>query len=112
MKKIILTAVMTLSLLYIGLIDFSYAKDLVKDFSELTGSEMAKENTPIILVQEKSTVGNYEFQEPYDTEKVEKEEDEAEDEEEKVEEEDDENGAGVGLERRKDRRKKKALKGK
>ena len=51
MKKIILTAVMVLALLYVGPIDFSYAKDLSKGISELTGAEMAEENVPIILVQ-------------------------------------------------------------
>ena len=109
MKKIILTSVIASVLLYVGLIDFSYAKDLAKSISELTGAEIAEENVPMILAQEKSTTGNYEFQESYDTKKVEEEED---DDEEEVEEEDDDNGAGVGLERRKDRRKKKALKGK
>jgi len=108
MKKIILTAVMVFILSYAGLIDFSFAEDFAKDLSKLTGAEMAEENTPMIFAQEKSTTGNYEFQKPYDTKKVEEEEDEEEDEE--IEEEDDDNGAGVGLERRKDRRKKKAIK--
>ena len=108
MKKIILTAALVFTLTYAGLIDFSFAEDFVKDLSKLTGAEMAEENTPMILAQKKSTTGNYEFQEPYDTKKVEEEEDEDEDEE--IEDEDDDNGAGVGLERRKDRRKKKAIK--
>jgi hypothetical protein len=51
MKKIILTAVMVWALIYVGLIDFSYAKDLSKSIPELTGAEMAEENVPIILVQ-------------------------------------------------------------
>jgi hypothetical protein len=89
MKKIILTLVMAWALLYIGLIDFSYAEDLAKDFSELTGTEITKENTPMILAQEKSTTGNYDFQEPYDTKKVEEEE-EDEEKEEKIEEDEDE----------------------
>jgi hypothetical protein len=108
MKKIILTAVMVFIFSYAGLIDFSFAEDFVKDLSKLTGAERAEENTPMIFAQEKSTTGNYEFQKPYNTKKVEEEEDEDEDEE--IEEEDDDNGAGVGLERRKDRRKKKAIK--
>ena len=51
MKKIILTAVMSLALLYIGLVDFSYAEDLTKGNAELTGTEMAEENIPMILAQ-------------------------------------------------------------
>jgi hypothetical protein len=109
MKKIILTAVMVFTFSYAGLIDFSFAEDFAKGISELTGAEMAEENTPMIFAQEKSTTGNYEFQDPYNTKKVEEEEDE-EEEDEEIEEEDDDNGAGVGLERRKDRRKKKAIK--
>ena len=108
MKKIIKTAVLVFILSYAGLIDFSFAEDFVKDMSKLTGAERAEENTPMIFAQEKSTTGNYEFQKPYNTKKVEEEEDEEEDEE--IEEEDDDNGAGAGLERRKDRRKKKAIK--
>jgi hypothetical protein len=108
MKKIILTAVMIFIFSYTGLIDFSFAEDFSKDLSKLTGAESVEENTPMIFAQEKSTTGNYEFQKPYNTKKVEEEEDEDEDEE--IEEEDDDNGAGVGLERRKDRRKKKAIK--
>ena len=53
---------------------------------------------PMILAQEKSTTGNYEFQEPYDSEDVEEIE---------KEEADDDNRTGVGLERRKHRRKNK-----
>ena len=105
MKKIILTAVMVFILSYAGLIDFSFAEDFVIDLSKLTGTEMVEENTPMIFAQEKSTTGNYEFQEPYNTKKV-----EDEDEDEEIEAEDDDNGAGVGLERRKDKRKKKAIK--
>ena len=108
MKKIILTAVLVFTLTYAGLIDFSFAEDFAKDLSKLTAAEMAEENTPMIFAQEKSTTGNYEFQKPYNTKKVEEEEDAEEEEE--IEEEDDDNGAGVGLERRKDRRKKKAIK--
>ena len=51
MRKIILTAVMSLALLYIGLVDFSYAEDLTKGNAELTGTEMAEENIPMILAQ-------------------------------------------------------------
>jgi hypothetical protein len=93
-KKIILTLVIASVLLYVGLIDFSYAEDLAKDFSELTGTEIAEENVPMILAQEKSTTGNYEFQEPYNTKKVEEEEEDVEKEEEiEEEDEDDDHGA-------------------
>ena len=51
MKKIILTAVLGLTLLYGGLIDLSYAEDFAKGVSELTVAEMAEENVPIILAQ-------------------------------------------------------------
>jgi hypothetical protein len=51
MRKIILTAVMSLALLYIGLVDFSYAEDLTKGNAELTGTEMTEENVPMILAQ-------------------------------------------------------------
>lgn len=80
-------------LLYVGLIDFSYAENLAKDLSELTGTEIDEENVPMILAQEKSTTGNYEFQEPYGTKKV--------------EEEYDENDAGVRQKKRNERRNKK-----
>ena len=93
MKKITFTSVIALVFLYVGLIDFSYAKDLAKSFSELTGTEIAEENVPMILAQEKSSVGNYEFQEPYDTKKVEEEEVDDEKEEEIEEEDDDDHGA-------------------
>jgi hypothetical protein len=53
MKKIILTAVMAFTLLYIGLIDFSYAEDIAKGTSELTGVEKAQENIPINLEEKK-----------------------------------------------------------
>jgi hypothetical protein len=112
MKKIILTAVMSLSLLYIGLIDFSYAEDLAKDFSELTGVEMAEENTPMILAQEKSTTGNYQFSEPYDTKKVEEEDEEKEEEIEEEEDDDDDPDAGVRQKKRNRIRTEKVKKGK
>lgn len=80
-------------LLYVGLIDFSYAENLAKDLSELTGTEIDEENVPMILAQGKFTTGNYEFQEPYDTKKV--------------EEEYDDNDAGVRQEKRNERRNKK-----
>ena len=112
MKKFILTAVMSLSLLYIGLIDFSYAEALAKDFSELTGVEMAEENTPMILAQEKSTTGNYEFQEPYNTKKVEEEEDDEEKEEEIEDDDDDDPDAGVRQKKRNKTRTEKVKQGK
>ena len=97
---------MSLSLLYIGLIDFSYAEALAKDFSELTGTEIAEENVPLILAQEKSTTGNYEFSEPYDTKKVEDEE-----KEEEIEEEEDDD-AGVRQKKRNKTRTEKVKQGK
>jgi hypothetical protein len=57
MKKFILTAVMALTLLYVGLIDFSYAEDLAKGSSELTGVEKAYENLPISLEEKKIEQG-------------------------------------------------------
>ena len=113
MKKFILTAVMSLSLLYIGLIDFSYAEALAKDFSELTGVEMAEENTPMILAQEKSTTGNYQFSEPYDTKKVEEEDEEKEEElEEDDDDDDDDPDAGVRQKKRNKTRTEKVKQGK
>ena len=69
MKKIILTAVMAFTLLYVGLIDFSYAEDLAKDISELTGVEIAEENVPMILAQP----ANKDWRDIYGTKKVEEE---------------------------------------
>ena len=46
MKKIILIAIMAFTFLYVGLIDFSYAKGFAKGTSELTGVEMAQEKSP------------------------------------------------------------------
>jgi hypothetical protein len=112
MKKFILTSVIALVFLYVGLIDFSYAKDLAKSFSELTGTEIAEENVPMILAQEKSTTGNYDFQEPYDTKKVEEEEDDEEKEEEIEEEDDDDPDAGVRQKKRNQIRTEKVKKGK
>ena len=114
MKKIILTSVIAWALLYVGLIDFCYAEDLAKDFSELTGTEIAEENVPMILAQEKSTTGNYEFQKPYDTKKdEEKEEDEEkEDEIEKEDDDDDDPDAGVRQKKRNRIRTEKVKKGK
>ena len=103
---------MSLSLLYIGLIDFSYAEDLAKDFSELTGVEMAEENTPMILAQEKSTTGNYQFSEPYDTKKVEEEDEEKEEEIEEDDDDDDDPDAGVRQKKRNRIRTEKVKKGK
>ena len=112
MKKFILTAVMSLSLLYIGMIDFSYAEDLAKDFSELTGLEISEENTPMILAQEKSTTGNYQFSEPYDTKKVEEEDEEKEEEIEEEEDDDDDSDAGVRQKKRNKTRTEEVKKGK
>ena len=53
MKKIILTAVMVLTLLYVGLIDFSYAEDLSKGIPEPTELEKDYEKLPISLEEKK-----------------------------------------------------------
>ena len=112
MRKIILASVMTLALLYVGLIDFSYAEDLANDLAELTGTEITEENVPMIFAEEKSTTGNYEFQEPYDTKKVEEKDDDEDDDEEEIEEEDDDPDAGVRQKKRNERRNKKIRKNK
>jgi hypothetical protein len=57
MKQFILTVVMAFTLLYVGLIDFSYAEDLAKGSSELTGVEKAYENLPISLEEKKIEQG-------------------------------------------------------
>jgi hypothetical protein len=53
MKKIILTTVMVLTLLYLGLINISYAKDLEKGISEEAGIEKAYDNLPINVEERK-----------------------------------------------------------
>jgi uncharacterized protein YxeA len=60
MKKIILTTVMVLTLLYVGLIDFSYAEDFAKGIPELTEGEKDYEkvekdyeNLPISIEEKK-----------------------------------------------------------
>ena len=96
MKKIILTAVMGLTLLYVGLIDFSYAKDFAKGVSEITGTELIEENAPIILVQADTSTGDEKVDLEKEDEPV---EDEKEDED--VDEEDvDDEDVEVGVERR------------
>ena len=96
MKKIILTAVMVLTLLYAGQIDFSYAEAFAKGISELTGAEMTEENAPIILSQANTSTGD----EKVEVEK-EDEPDEDEKEDEDVDEEDfDDEDVEVGVERR------------
>jgi hypothetical protein len=82
MKKIILTAVMAFTLLYAGLIDFSYAEDLAKGTSELTGVEAANENLPISLEEKKIE------QEADDSYEKDREDDVVEDEKVEVEKED------------------------
>jgi len=96
MKKIILTAVMVLTLLYAGLIDFSYAEDFAKGTSELTVAEMDEENVPIIFAQANTSTSD----EKVEVEK-EDEPDEDEKEDEDVDEEDvDDEDVEVGVERR------------
>jgi hypothetical protein len=104
MKKIILTAVMAFTLLYVGLIDFSYAEDLAKGSSELTGVEKAYENLPISLEEKKieqEADDSYEKDREDDVvkdEKVEVEkEDEPDEEKDEVEDVDDET-VEVGVE--------------
>jgi hypothetical protein len=105
MKKIILTAIMVWTLFCVGPIDFSYAE-------ELKGAEISEKNEPMILAQEKSTTSNYQFSEPFATEKVEKEEDDEEDEEdvEDDEYEDDDPDAGVRQKKRNEKRATKVKK--
>ena len=91
MKKIILTAVMVLTLLYAGLIDFSYAEAFAKGISELTGAELTEENAPIILAQADTSTGD---------EKVEVEKEDEPDEDEKEDEDVDDEDVEVGVERR------------
>ena len=79
---------MVLTLLYSGLIDFSYAEDFAKGISELTGAELIEENVPIILVQANTSTGD----EKVDVEKEdEPDEDEKEDEDVEDENVEDEN---------------------
>ena len=98
MRRLIITSVMAMALFYVCLVDLSYAENLANDLAELTGTEITEENVPMILAQEKSTVGNEEWQEPYDTKKVEKEDEDDEESEEEVEEDDPD--AGVRQEKR------------
>ena len=92
MKKIILTVIMVLTLLYAGLIDFSYAEGFAKGISEFTGAEMTEENVPIILSQADTSTGD---------EKVEDEKEDEDVDEEDVDEEDvDDENVEVGVERR------------
>ena len=96
MKKIILTTVMVLTLLYVGLINISYAEDFAKGVSELTGTELIEKNALIILVQANTSTGD----EKVEVEK-EDEPDEDEQEDEDVDEEDvDDEDVEVGVERR------------
>jgi hypothetical protein len=101
MKKIILTAVLAFTFLYAGLIDFSYADDLAKGISELTGTEMAEENIPINLAQANTSTEDEKVEVEEEDEKVEVEKDDEPDEDE-VEDVDDETvEVGVeGIERR------------
>ncbi len=98
MKKIILTAVMSLAFLYVGLIDFSYAEDLQKSFTELTDAETAEEAVPMILVQANTSTGDEKVEVEKEDEPV---ADEVEDEpdEDEVEDGDDEK-VEVGVEER------------
>ena len=81
-----------LTLLYAGLIDFSYAEDFAKGISELTGAEMTEENAPIILSQANTSTGD---------EKVEVEKEDEPDEDEVEDGDDEKVEVGVeGVERR------------
>ena len=53
MNKIILTAIMAFTFLYVGLVDLSYAEDRAKSITELTEAELAQENSPINLDERK-----------------------------------------------------------
>ena len=113
MKKVILTVVMAFTVLSVGLMDFIYAEDIAIDIPGLTEVEMDEGSKPMILAQEKSTTSNYQFSEPYDTKKVEKEEDEEEVEELEGEEyEEDDPDAGVRQKKRNKTRTEKVKQGK
>jgi hypothetical protein len=100
MKKIILTAVMVLTLLYVGLIDFSYAEDLSKGIPEPTELEKDYENLPIILAQANIEQNEDDLDEK-DREDDIVENDKDEDEKEDKEVDDDDNDeVEVGVERR------------
>jgi hypothetical protein len=78
MKKIIfaaviLTAVMAWILVYVILSDFRYDKDLAKNLSEVTETEVAKENLPMIPAQTDNTT-DYEESEKLKDSKEEKDE--------------------------------------
>jgi hypothetical protein len=134
MKKIIftavfLTAVMACILVYVILSDFRNDKDLAKNLSKLTETEIAQKNVPKIPAQIDNTTN---FEEPVKLKDSEEEKDEfdwlrqkaeeekdefgwprkkAEEEKDeygwprkKAEEEKDDNGAGVELENRKQKK--------
>jgi hypothetical protein len=94
MKKIIftaviLTAVMACILVYVILSNFRYDKDLAKNLSKLTETEIAKENAPIIPAQ---TNNKTNFEEPVKLKDSEEEKDEFDWLRQKAEEEKDEFG--------------------
>ncbi len=95
MKKIILTAVVAFTLLYVGLIDFSYAKDLSKGIPELTEVEKDYENLPISLEERK----------------IEQNADESyeKDRENDVVDDDDDDEVGVGIKRKEDIKRKERI---
>jgi hypothetical protein len=93
MKKIILIAIMAFTFLYVGLINFSYAEDLAKGTSELTGAEIAEENVPMILVQANTSTGD----EKVEVEKEDEPDEEEDEDEDEVEDGDDEK-VEVGVE--------------
>ena len=97
MKKIILLAVMSLALLYIGLISFSFAEDLAKGISEFTGEEMAEENVPMIFAQANTTTGDEKVEVEKEDEDVDEEE---EDEPDEDDDDDDDEEVEVGVEGR------------
>jgi hypothetical protein len=120
MKKIIfaaviLTAVMAWILVYVILSDFRYDKDLAKNLSKLTETEVAKENVPMIPAQTDNTTDYEEseklkdFKEEKDEygwtgKKAEEEKDEYDWTRKKAEEEKDDNEAGVELKNRKQKK--------
>ena len=85
-------------LVYVILSDFRYDKDLAKNLSKLTETEVAKENVPMIPAQTDNTT-NYEESEKLKDSEAEK--DEYGWTRKKAEEENDDNGAGVEQENRK-----------
>lgn len=82
MKRIILAVVMSLVLLNVGLVDFSYAGDLSRTVADLKATEIAEDNATVILAQAYNEPAEEEKEIEEEPEPVEEEEPELEEEEE------------------------------